>query len=107
MLQCHCPPMAATAKILPVPQTCVSLLHASLIHSFLVAALLVAELFGADLLVAEPLFAKNVPVAMFLDCAQVGDWGREGAFNQTLVADAMAAKAAAMGGIDFVISTGG
>jgi hypothetical protein len=37
---------------------------------------------------------------------QVGDWGREGDFNQSAVAAAMARKAAAMR-TDFVISTGG
>lgn len=36
----------------------------------------------------------------------IGDWGREGDYNQSLVADAMAAKAKQMGGVDFVISTG-
>lgn len=37
----------------------------------------------------------------------LGDWGRRGGYNQTTVAAAMARKAAAMGGIDFVVSTGG
>ena len=36
---------------------------------------------------------------------QVGDWGRQGDFNQSAVAAAMARKAAAMR-TDFVISTG-
>lgn len=35
----------------------------------------------------------------------LGDWGREGDYNQTVVADAMARKAAVMRP-DFVVSTG-
>ena len=36
----------------------------------------------------------------------VGDWGRRGTYNQSRVADAMAAKATQEGGVGFVVSTG-
>lgn len=36
----------------------------------------------------------------------VGDWGRQGAYNQSVVALSMGAAAASVGGVSFVVSTG-
>ena len=59
-------------------------------------------LLGAAALPAPLLAASPKPLRFLV----VGDWGRDGAAHQTAVANRMGEVADAMGGIDFVVSTG-
>jgi tartrate-resistant acid phosphatase type 5 len=85
---------------------------ATLVLAALAAVL--ALVAAAELAVALPRLAAALrrgaarpPPPYPLRFLAVGDWGRGGADNQSLVADAMAGWARARGGIDFIVSTGG
>jgi hypothetical protein len=77
-------------------------------------AAVLALVAAAELAAALPALARALrrgaarpPPPYPLRFLAVGDWGRRGADNQSLVADAMAGWARARGGVDFVVSTGG
>ena len=73
---------------------------------FIGIGLLLSMLAGLELLVTLNSLDSGGSSSGAISFLVVGDWGRRGTYNQSRVADAMAAKAAQEGGVGFVLSTG-